>query len=785
LGRSFVGRLFEWIAEIHFQKNSTVLFSARLVRSGRAPQVEGFFDNTEVAPMSRVLIVSNRLPVTVERGDGGGFTVVRSAGGLATGLSGTHGGADSVWIGYPGELRGLRKAEVRELNARFAEQRLVPVTVSAEEIRKYYEGYSNGVLWPMFHYQIDRLDLDSGRNWETYREVNRRFADAVAAEYRPGDLIWVQDYQLMLVPELLRERLPEAAIGFFLHIPFPSTEVFRILPQRERVLRGLLGADLIGFHTFAYSRHFSTALLHVLGLEPGVDSVRVGDRTVRLGVFPMGIDAEAFDARSRSEAVTTELTRIRDELRGCRLFLSIDRLDYTKGLRRRLLAFERLLRERPELRGEVKLLQVVVPSRTKVDSYARFGRQVDELVGRINGAFSDVHYAPVQHLYRSVDEDCLTALYRAADVMLVTPLRDGMNLVSKEFVAARSDEDGVLILSEFAGASAELGEAIQINPYDLESQVAAFERALAMPEMERRARMRSLRKRVFKSSVGHWAGEFLDRLKSIEPPSLPPVQEKSSPRHRLGEIAAAREVLCLMDYDGTLVDFQPSPLLAAPDAGLRILLNRLAEAPGVSSHIVSGRPLATLEEWFSALQIGLHAEHGYWSRFAPDLPWTSAGKGAPDWKEKILPIFESFTNRTPGTLIEEKSAGVTWHYRMANPEHAARQARDLLLLLNDVIANLPLEILRGEKIIEVREHGVNKGNVLRRLLELHPGALVVAVGDDRTDEDMFETAPPNAVTVVVGRRSGVACHRLGGIAEVRGFLADLAACRMVLTVGAG
>lgn len=735
--------------------------------------------------MSRILIVSNRLPVTVTRGEDGGVVVTRSAGGLATGLSGTHGEADSVWIGYPGELRRLRKAELRELNARFAEQRLVPVTLSAAEVRKYYEGYSNGILWPMFHYLLDQLELDLGGNWETYVEVNRRFAEAVAAEYRAGDLVWVQDYQLMLVPEFLRELLPEAVIGFFLHIPFPSTEVFRILPRRERVLRGLLGADLIGFHTFAYARHFATALLHVLGLEPGVDSVTVGDRTVRFGVFPMGIDAEAFDRRSRSEAVKAEVTRIRDELRGCRMFLSIDRLDYTKGLRRRLLAFERLLRERPELRGVVKLLQVVVPSRTKVDSYAQFGRQVDELVGRINGAFSDVHYAPVQHLYRSVDEDQLTALYRAADVMLVTPLRDGMNLVSKEFVAARSDEDGVLVLSEFAGAAAELGEAIQINPYDLESQVAAFERALAMPEAERRARMRSLRRRVFKSSVSHWAGEFVGRLEGIEPPSQPPVQVKTSPRQRLGELAAAREVLCLMDYDGTLVNFQSSPLLAAPDPGLRMLLQRLAEAPGVSPHIVSGRPLGTLDEWFAALPVGLHAEHGYWSRFAPDLPWASAGKAPPDWKEKILPIFESFTSRTPGTLVEEKSAGVTWHYRMANPEHAARQARDLLLLLNDVISGLPLEILRGEKIIEVREHGVNKGNVLRRLLELHPGALVVPIGDDRTDEDMFEAAPPDAVTVVVGRRSSQARHRLGGIAEVRDFLAEMAARRMTLNVGAG
>jgi trehalose 6-phosphate synthase/phosphatase len=732
--------------------------------------------------MSRILIVSNRLPVTVARGEDGGVVVTRSAGGLATGLSGTHGEADSVWIGYPGELRRLRKAELRELNARFAEQRLVPVTLSAAEVRKYYEGYSNGILWPMFHYLLDQLELDLGGNWETYVEVNRRFAEAVAAEYRPGDLVWVQDYQLMLVPEFLRELLPEAVIGFFLHIPFPSAEVFRILPRRERVLRGLLGADLIGFHTFAYARHFATALLHVLGLEPGVDSVTVGDRTVRFGVFPMGIDAEVFDRRSRSEAVKAEVTRIRDELRGCRMFLSIDRLDYTKGLRRRLLAFERLLRERPELRGVVKLLQVVVPSRTKVDSYAQFGRQVDELVGRINGAFSDVHYAPVQHLYRSVDEDQLTALYRAADVMLVTPLRDGMNLVSKEFVAARSDEDGVLVLSEFAGAAAELGEAIQINPYDLESQVAAFERALAMPEAERRARMRSLRRRVFKSSVSHWAGEFVGRLESIEPPSQPPVQVKTPPRQRLGDVAAAREVLCLMDYDGTLVDFQSSPLLAAPDVGLRILLQRLAEAPGVSPHIVSGRPLGTLDEWFAALPVGLHAEHGYWSRFAPNLPWTSAGKAPPDWKEKILPIFESFTSRTPGTLVEEKSAGVTWHYRMANPEHAARQARDFLLLLNDVISGLPLEVLRGEKIIEVREHGVNKGNVLRRLLELHPGALVVAIGDDRTDEDMFEAAPPDAVTVVVGRRSSQARHRLGGIAEVRDFLAEMAARRTTSNV---
>jgi trehalose 6-phosphate synthase/phosphatase len=735
------------------------------------------------APMSRVLIVSNRLPITVARNDGG-FTITRSAGGLANGLSCAHGAEDSLWIGYPGDLRGVRKAELRDLNAGFTERRLVPVALSAREVRKYYEGYSNGVLWPLFHYLLDRLDLDSGDNWETYVEVNRRFADAVAAEYRPGDLVWVQDYQLMLLPELLRERLPEAIIGFFLHIPFPSAEVFRILPQRERILRGLLGADLIGFHTFAYARHFTTALLHVLGLEPGVDSVQSGDRTTQFGVFPMGVDAEAFDRRARSESVAVELSRIRDDLRGCRLFLSIDRLDYTKGLRRRLLAFERLLRERPELRGAVKLLQVVVPSRTQVDSYAQFERQVDELVGHINGAFSDVNYSPIQHLYRSVDQDRLTALYRAADVMLVTPLRDGMNLVSKEFVAARSDEDGVLVLSEFAGASAELGEAIQINPYDLESQVAAFERALTMPASERRARMRSLRRRVFKSSVSHWATEFLNRLKCVEPQGRME-RTKPSPRHRLADIAIAREVLLLVDYDGTLVDIQPSPALAAPDAGLKSLLHRLFDAPGVSAHIVSGRMRETLDEWFSALPVGLHAEHGYWSRRAPDAPWMTAGTAPPDWKEKILPIFELFVSQTPGTLIEEKTAGVTWHYRMANPEHAARQARDLLLLLSDVISSLPLEILRGEKIIEVREHGINKGNVLRRLLSLHPGALVVAIGDDRTDEDMFETAPPDAVTVVIGSRLSQARYRLSGVSDVRDFLAEVATRRMTLKTETG
>jgi trehalose 6-phosphate synthase/phosphatase len=459
--------------------------------------------------MSRIILVSNRLPITVKLGDQGP-RIERSVGGLAIALREPHERSGGVWIGWPGPTEKLAEQDLATLNARLQELNAVPVHLTAREINRFYETFANGVIWPLFHYLTGNLPLRV-EGWDTYESVNARFARVVADQYRAGDQIWVHDYQLMLVPGMVRRLLPHARIGFFLHTPFPSSELFAVLPRRERLLSGLLGADLIGFHTSWYRRHFVNSITRIMGIDVVDDRALVNGRSVQLAVFPIGVDAKAYQERSLETDVTEETANLRAGS-SCKLLVGIDRLDYTKGIPRRLLAFEHLLSHRPEWRERVRMVQVAVPSRTGVRAYRRFRQEVDALVGHINGMFGTHDWTPVHYLYRSLPEAQLLALYRAADVMLVTPVRDGMNLVSKEFIATRSDEQGVLVLSEFAGAAAQLTDAVLVNPFDIEAAAERYHQALTMPPEEQTRRMRVLRAHVFDYDVHRWTQEFLRAL---------------------------------------------------------------------------------------------------------------------------------------------------------------------------------------------------------------------------------------------------------------------------------
>jgi trehalose 6-phosphate synthase/phosphatase len=698
---------------------------------------------------SRLLIVSNRLPVTARLGRAG-VELTAASGGLATGLSPWHRQSAGLWIGWPGDVSSFSGDQVSELERLLEAQSIVPVFLTADNVDRYYHGFANGVLWPLFHYLIDRVPVQA-TGWDAYRQVNEAFADAVIREYHAGDRIWVHDYQLMLVPALLRARLPQAQIGFFLHIPFPSSEVFRILPWRKEVLTGILGADLVGFHTFSYLRHFATSLLHIDGIEADIDRVRAGDRDVRLGVFPMGIDSTAFAALAADPEVTAEAAAIRADAGGRRILLAVDRLDYTKGIPRRLQAVARLLTLFPELRDSIRCVQVAVPSRGEVDSYQRFRRQVEEMVGRINGQCGTVRSSPVHYIHDSVSIRQLVALYSAADVMLVTPLRDGMNLVAKEFLASRIDEDGVLVLSELTGAAAELGDAIVVNPYDIDGVAEAIRLALTMPREERRARMRSMRARVMTYDVQTWAGEFIAGLGTGQAPeSSPHIGTHAALTAALAAGRTASGLHLLLDYDGTLVPLAPTPDLAAPDAELMTLLGDLCSVGGAKVEIVSGRTWQTLQSWFGKLPLTLWAEHGFWRRAAPGDSWQATTTVKGDWMDKVWPILEQFTAGTPGSWIETKTASIAWHYRAAAHDFGERQAHELRMLLGDALSNQPLEVLQGKKVIEMRLRGVSKALVAERISH-DDRRMVVSFGDDRTDEDLFEVLPTDSVTVAVGQ----------------------------------
>jgi trehalose 6-phosphate synthase/phosphatase len=725
---------------------------------------------------SRLLIVSNRLPVTVAR-ENGSVRLERSTGGLATGLRGPHERSGGLWIGWPGDAGDLDDAAHGELDRLLADLHAVPVWLDAEEVKRFYEGFSNEVLWPSFHYLMEQVP-PAAQDWDTYFRVNERFAAVVEAHHHPDDLVWIHDYQLMLVPRLLRQRLPDARIGFFLHIPFPAPEVFRTLPHHERLLEGLLGADLVGFHTPAYLRHFAASVLRSLGATPDVDRIHVDGRDVRLGVFPMGVDAQKFSALAGDPTVVDEAAALRGTDHQA-VLVGIDRLDHTKGVPRRLLALETLLRRHPDLAEHVRLVQVAVPSRTGVEAYQELRNTVDALVGRINGTFGTPRWVPVHYVYRSLDERALVALYRAADVMLVTPVRDGMNLVAKEFIASRTDEDGVLVLSEFAGAASELPEALLVNPYDVDRAADVYYAALTMPERERHTRMQNLRRHVRMHDVHAWASSFIEALAAASRADLRS-RRHFTPRPQLDALVdrmrAASHLVLLLDYDGTLVPFAGRPEQALPDGALLELLRGLATRRDTDVHVVSGRTREAIEGFLGGLPLTLHAEHGFWTRPGGSHEWKSRPMPPLEWRERVLPILQQTAANTPGALVEEKTTSLAWHYRMVEPEFGMSQANELRLHLHELLGNTPVEVTTGEKVIEVRPHGINKGLIAADVLaSARSDALIVAIGDDGTDEDMFAALPASAIAIHVGPRPSRALWRLPDVRAARRLLGAIVA----------
>jgi trehalose 6-phosphate synthase/phosphatase len=721
----------------------------------------------------RVLIVSNRLPVSV-RWRSHGAEVVDSVGGLATGLKSLVRQEHVRWIGWPGQVPRGSASDVATVDARLRTHGFEPLHLSPSEVEGYYDGFSNGVLWPLFHYLLDRIPVDSG-GWQTYCDVNAKFADVVLRHWQPGDRIWIHDYHLMVLPSLLRERLPDARIGFFLHIPFPALDVFRALPWRTQVLEGLLGADVIGFHTPAYARHFSTAVGHLTAVEPTANHVWWNGRTVQIGVFPIGIDEAQFRRIAGRPETRARTDAIRAEAGGRKILLGVDRLDYTKGIPRRLVAFQRLLERKPEWRDRVRFIQVAVPSRVDVYAYKNFQKELHELVGRINGTFGTVGSVPIHYVHRSLPIKELVALYRAADVMAVTPLRDGMNLVAKEFVASRVDDDGVLLLSEFAGAANELLGAVVVNPYDVDGVADAMATALSLARNAQAKCMRALREQVQRGSVQSWVSSFLDALGTEA--ARPAVRETSS-GDALSDViegrkATAGRIVLLLDYDGTLVPYASSPELAVPDSDLLNLLAALAANPMIDLHLVSGRGLENVNRWFWHLPAGLWAEHGAACRLV-GRNWQRLVAGTPAWKDRVRSYLQSVSAATPGAIVEEKSNGLAWHYRMVDPALAAERVQEVRRELAALIENASIDLLEGHMVLELRPLGVSKALIVRQIhASLAQPGLFVAMGDDRTDEEMFGALPAPSTSIHVGPGPSRAQFRLPDWRSVRQFLADL------------
>lgn len=725
--------------------------------------------------MHRLLIVSNRLPITIEKRNES-FRFRPSVGGLATSLSSFYKSYHSIWIGWPGlpsdKIDRRTKRKIREkLKNDFD---AYPVFLSRKYIEMYYSGYCNKTIWPLFHGFMQYAVYDKYL-WESYKLVNKIFCNRIMRIVKPNDTIWIHDYHLMLLPKLIREKLPKISIGFFLHIPFPSYEIFRLLPSRKEILEGILGADLIGFHTYDYARHFLSSIRRLMDFKSTLGRITVGNRVVKVDSFPMGIDYKRFADSANNPIIKKEINRLRIKLGNRRTILSIDRLDYTKGIPQRLLAFDAFLDMNPQYREKITLVLVAVPSRTKVEHYRLLKKELDELIGQINGKYGTIGWVPIWYLYRSLPFHKLAALYNVSDVCLVTPLRDGMNLIAKEFIATKIKGKGVLILSEMAGAAHELCEAIIVNPNDRESITNALKEALIISDEEQRRSNKIMQERLQRYNVVRWAKDFMEGLsniKTLQQTFHSNVFQYTDKKKLIQDYRKGKKRLNLLDYDGTLVAFSERPEKAYPDVEIMRILKNLTSNKKNEVVIISGRNRKTLEKWFGNLNIGLVAEHGAWFKEI-GRDWENIVPLSINWKESIRPILEFYVDRTPGSFIEEKEFALVWHYRKADPELSSLRAKEQEDTLMHLTANLNLKVLEGNKVIEIKDSSINKGKAAFRWISKKNWDFILAIGDDRTDEDIFATLPETAYSIKVGLGPSQAKFYIESIKSVRALLKEI------------
>jgi trehalose 6-phosphate synthase/phosphatase len=688
---------------------------------------------------SPLIVVSNRLPFRAERRSDG-LRLARSPGGLVAALEPVLNQRGGVWIGWAGVARediesagGLSLPEPGRVSYQ-------AVPLSAHEVSQYYGGFSNRTIWPLFHYFIGRMTID-GAMWRAYERVNERFAQAAAAARGgtdPSALVWIHDYQLLRVPHHLRRIDPNSPSAFFLHVPFPAADVFRVLPWSRALLRGMLGADLVGFHVPAYAEHFLTCAERLLGCEVDRTAglVRFEGREVSVQAHPIAIDvAHMEQLAAAAPARDGGRERVRQ-------ILGVDRLDYTKGIFERLLAIERLLDRHSAYRGKIRFMQLLVPSRERVEEYTQLKREIDETVGRINGRFSEPGWSPIHYLFRSLPQDELALLYRQADVALITPLRDGMNLVSKEYVTCQIENDGVLILSEMAGAAEELQEALLVNPFDIDAVAEALHRALAMPEDERRARMSALRDRVRTADVHVWVRRFLE---SAEVAAQRSHTGAASPtdqvRRRLAPWLGQRPTVALfLDYDGTLTPIVPRPQDARLGESARLSLEQAARTPNLDTVIVSGRSLEDVQNMVGVPGLTYVGNHGFEIE-GPGISYRH--EGVKRFQEALEAAAQDLTAlAVPGAWVERKGMTLAYHLRETPPAEREAAEHDA----EAVFKRRRLAITGGKAIVEGRPPiEWHKGHAVLYVLVRRHGAdwpsrvRALYIGDDLTDEDAFRS----------------------------------------------
>ncbi|KAF1809419.1 hypothetical protein P152DRAFT_403357 [Eremomyces bilateralis CBS 781.70] len=621
--------------------------------------------------------------------------------------------------------------------------------------QRRWRRYPEHQLYTLFHYKLNQPDDGRAvrKAWADYYRMNKIFADKIVAIYKPGDVIIVHDYNLLLLPSLLRQRLPGVFIGFYLHVPFPSSEFYRCLSRRKEILEGVLGANMIGFQSYSYSRHFASCCTRILGFESSAAGVDAYGAHVATDVFPIGINAAKAEKDAFGDpSIDEKIKRIKEMYAGKKIIVGRDRLDTAKGVTQKLQGFQALLEKYPEWRDKVVLIQITSSSSLDMqtdDEETNTVNKIGDLVHTINGKYGSLQFSPVHHFPQYVPKEEYFALLRAADVGLITSVRDGINTTSLEYVVCQKDNHGPLILSEFSGTAGSLTNAIHVNPWDFDGVANAIVYALTMSPEERKERQENLYAHVTSSTVQSWTNSFLRRLlanlASFDQSSATPPLDRSK---LLAQYRKAKRRLFMFDYDGTLVNIVQSPSAAIPSDRIIRTLKTLASDPHNEVWIISGRDQAFLDEWWGHIsELGLSAEHGSFLREPRTEEWVNLAEEMDmGWQQEVVDIFQQYTERTQGSFIEAKKIALTWHYRRADPEFGTFQARECQDLLQATVGKKwDVDVMAGKANLEVRPRFLNKGAIAKRLVEQYRGNpamepdFVLCLGDDFTDEDMFRS----------------------------------------------
>ena len=731
--------------------------------------------------MKRLILASHLLPVHITS-QNGRYVIERSDEQTISGLQSFYESYYPRWVGLTGmENHEFTPGEIEQLESKLDRFNCIPLFPRAQDHDLHLHGFARNTIWPLFHYFTEHV-VYSEMAWKAYIKINRVYAEKILQLVSDGDILWIHDYHLMLLPQMIREQKPGISIGLFIHVPFPSFELFRLLPWCQEIIEGMMGADLIGFQTYDYVRHFMSSARRLLGVDSTLNRFTIGERTMKVDVFPKGINYERFRQQTlKLHIKNTAPSRIQEEMEIFKqsgnlekLILSIDKLDYTKGIPQRLRSFERFLQTYPDYKGKVSLIVQAIPSGETSQSFFNLKSKVDELVGRINGNYGTINWTPVRYLNQEFSMDERIGLYSLSDIALIVPLRDGMNLVAKEFLASRHDGKGVLILSELAGASKELHEAILVNPNNLDAIAEAIREAIEMPEEEQVRRNRVMMQRLERYTVERWANEFmksLESVKEVQEYSLTRKINITHMRHIVGAYKEAGKRILFLDYDGTLSWFRKNPEDARPDEELYGIIETLTRDDKNTVVIISGRDKETLGRWFDhGWDIHFIAEHGVWLR-EPGGDWHMMEQIDNAWKESVQPLLEYYVDQTPRSFIEHKNFSLVWHYRKADPDLGLQRAWELKDELRTLISNLNLEIMDGDKVLEIKYSGINKGRAaLQKIGDNHSYDFIFAVGDDWTDEYTFDAMPENAYTIKVGAKTTKASYYIESVEMVRELL---------------